>query len=126
MIFGMTSFAQKVASSEYSQTTETLPHFTGGNGAFYRYLDKNVKLPEGFDAETYLKENHNQFVPIAIGFTVDIDGSIVDVKIIENTNPLLDEKAKEIVANMPKWVPGTLDGKPVKVQYAIPVRFNLM
>lgn len=126
MVFGLVSFAQKVAPSTYSQSTETLPHFKGGEVAFYRYLDKHVKLPEGFDAATYLKENHNQYVPVTVGFTVDVDGSIVDVKVMENTNPLLAEKAKKIIANMPKWVPGTLEGEPVKVQYAIPVRFNLM
>ena len=112
----------------YEQTEkidQKMPQFPGGDNAFYDYLDENVKLPEGFDAETYMKENGNQFVPISVAFTIDVDGSIMNVKVIVGEDELLDEKAKQIVKNMPKWNPGYRGGIPVKVQYAIPVRFNL-
>ena len=105
---------------------EQMPHFKGGENAFFNYLDKNVKTPEGFDNETYVKEHGNQYVPISVYFTIDVDGSITDVDVLEKVDETLDKKAIEIVKNMPKWEPGTQNGKPIKVQYAIPVRFNLM
>ena len=73
-----------------------------------------------------MKKNKNIYVPVSVGFTVDVDGSIINVKVIDGEDELLDKKAVEIVQNMPKWEPGTQDGTPIKVQYAIPVRFNLM
>lgn len=130
LVLGVKGYTQnsksKVIASSEENIDQKLPQFPGGDDAFYSYLDKNVKLPEGFDKKEYLKKNKNIYVPISVGFTIDVDGSIVDVKVIDKTNKLLDQKAKEIVENMPKWEPGYQDGSPIKVQYAIPVRFNLM
>lgn len=129
-VFSVKGYAQEPKSKTLEETQEKveqkMPQFPGGNVAFYDYLDKNVLLPEGFDKKKYLKEHKNQFVPISVGFTVDVDGSIIDVKVIDGEEEALDKKAIEIVQNMPKWEPGTQDGTPIRVQYAIPVRFNLM
>ena len=128
--FSFLSFSQKPSHivKEENKTTvkEKMPQFPGGNNAFYDYLDENVLLPEGFDAKAFMERNGNQYVPVSVAFTIDIDGSITNVKVIDGEDEMLDEKAKQIVENMPKWDPGYRDGSPVKVQYAIPVRFNLM
>ena len=108
------------------EVKQKMPQFPGGDNAFYDYLDNSVALPEGFDKAAFLKKNNNQFVPINVAFTIDVDGSIVNVKVIDGEDELLDKKAKEIVEKMPKWEPGYQGDKPVKVQYAIPIRFNLM
>ncbi len=123
-------FAQKTANpasdSAEKTATEKMPQFPGGNNAFYDYLDDNVLLPKGFNAKAFMEEHGNQYVPVSVAFTIDVDGSITNVKVVDGEDELLDEKAKQIVENMPKWEPGYRNGSPVKVQYAIPVRFNLM
>jgi len=127
LIFAVKGYSQEAnLKGSEEKVEQTMPSFPGGDNAFYDYLDAKVVLPEGFDKVKYLEENKNQFVPVSVGFTIDVDGSIIDVKLIENVDELLDEKAKEIVAKMPTWNPGTQNGKPIKVQYAIPVRFNLL
>ena len=130
LVFSVKGYAQKSKKNTPVKTEEKgeekMPQFPGGNDAFYNYLDKNVSLPEDFDKKKYLKENKNQFVPVSVGFTIDVDGSITNVKVIDGADPKLDNKAKEIVKNMPKWDPGYQNGSPIKVEYAIPVRFNLM
>lgn len=120
--------AQNLANNTAAkkEVKQKMPQFPGGDNAFYAYLDNNIKLPEGFDKAAFLKKNNNQFVPINVAFTIDVDGSIVNVKVIDGEDELLDKKAKEIVEKMPKWEPGYQGDKPVKVQYAIPIRFNLM
>ncbi len=129
-VFGVKGYAQKSKSKTPVETevkvNQKMPQFPGGEKAFYAYLDENVVLPEGFNKKQYLKKHKNQYVPISVGFTIDVDGSIINVKVIDGENEALDKKAKEIVQNMPKWEPGYQDGNPIKVQYAIPVRFNLM
>lgn len=45
-------------------------------------------------------------------------------KVLQSTNPTLDEEALRIVSLMPKWKPGRQSGKPEKVRYAIPVTFE--
>jgi len=128
-VCGVTGFTQKSADTVGEENEEVIkdrmPQFTGGDNAFYDYLDKNVLLPKGFDGVAYMKEHGNQFVPISVTFTIDIDGSIINVKVVGETNKMLDDKAKKIVENMPRWEPGHRNGDPIKVQYAIPVRFNL-
>ncbi len=116
-----------VAGFVTAQEKTKMPHFPGGDDAFYNYLDENVDLPEGFNSKQYLKKHKNQFVPVSVGFTIDVDGSITNVKVIDGEHEALDKKAVEIVESMPKWVPGkTEDGKPIKVDFAIPIRFNLL
>ena len=116
--------AQNPSKERKNVVEEQLPHFKGGDNAFFEYLDRAVKTPAGFDNKAYVKSHGNQYVPVSVCFTVD--GTIKDVNVLEKVDEQLDEKAIEIVRNMPRWEPGTQNGKPVKVQYAIPVRFNLM
>jgi Ca-activated chloride channel family protein len=129
-IFGVNSYAQDSKGEQTEEKTQgiikKMPQFPGGDVAFYDYLDKNVNLPEEFNKEKYLKEHKNQFVPVTVSFTIDVDGSIIDIKIINKENEFLDKKAKEIVENMPKWEPGYQNGSPIKVEYSMPIRFNLM
>ena len=116
-----------VAGLVKAQEGTKMPHFPGGDDAFYAYLDTNVELPDGFNKKAFKKKYKNQFVPISVGFTVDVDGSITNVKVIDGENEELDKKAIEIVQSMPKWMPGkSEDGKPIKVDFAIPIRFNLL
>ena len=119
-VLSLASFGQS------EPTTKVMPEFPGGEDAFYAYLDQKVVVPTGFDKEKYLEENKNQYVPILVGFSVDVDGSITDVRVIDGAAEALDNKAKEIIEQMPKWKPGEIDGTPIQVQYAIPIRFNLM
>ena len=130
IVFSVKGYTQKTKSEtpvkNEKKSTEKMPQFPGGNDAFYDYLDKHVLLPEGFDKKKYLRANKNQLVPISVVFTIDVDGSITNVKVIDGENEELSKKAKEIVENMPKWDPGYQNGSPIKVEYAIPVRFNLM
>ena len=121
----LTKAQQQVENKDTIYISEKMPQFPGGDDAFYTYLDKNVHLPDGFDAAAYLVENGNQFVPISVAFTINVDGSIINAHVIEKVNEMLDNKAVEIIKNMPKWEPGFKNGKSIKVQYAIPVRFNL-
>ena len=129
VIFSLPTIAQQTADNaakEKTTTKQRMPQFPGGDDAFYAYLDNNVMLPSDFDKVAFHKKNKNQFVPINVAFTIDVDGSIVNVKVIDGEDEVLDKKAKEIVEKMPKWGPGYQEGKPIKVQYAIPIRFNLM
>lgn len=129
VMMSMPILAQQTADNGGGEKTEVkqkMPQFPGGDVAFYDFLDKNVQLPLGFDKEKYLNEHHNQFVPVSVGFTVDIDGSIINIKVIDGDDENLNIKAKEIVKKMPKWEPGYQNGSPIQVEFAIPIRFNLM
>ena len=84
----------------------------------FKYLSKNLEYP------TMASENGIQG-RVIVGFVVGKDGSISDVKVLRGIGGGCDEAAKEVIENMPKWNPGKQRGRPVKVQYTLPVIFKL-
>lgn len=97
---------------------EQMPQFPGGSSAMFEYLATSIKYPEKAE------ENGIQGRVICT-FVVNTDGSISDVKVSKSVDPTLDKEAKRIILEMPKWIPGRQDGKPVKVKYTVPVTFRL-
>lgn len=94
------------------------PEFQGGMAKMYEYLHKNTKYPDmEFDAGIQGK--------VYIEFVVEKDGSVEDVKVRRGVSPGLDKEALRAVKSMPKWSPGKMNGKAVKVRFTIPVDFKL-
>ena len=83
-----------------------------------QYLSKNIKYP------ATAHENGKQGRVIVM-FVVKKDGSISDVKTVRGVDPYLDKEALRVVSVMPRWKPGMQKGKPVSVQYTMPLMFRL-
>lgn len=62
---------------------------------------------------------------VIVQFIVDENGYIIEPNIVRSVEPSLDEEALRIIKTLPKWKPGTLQGKAVKVKYTVPVAFKL-
>ena len=62
---------------------------------------------------------------MAITFIIEKDGSIGEPEVVKSVNPYLDKEALRVISAMPKWKPGSQNGKPVRVKYTIPVNFKL-
>ena len=98
---------------------ENAPTFPGGTHAMYKYLAGNIKYPD--EAKAAGKQGR-----VMVKFVVRKDGSISDVSVVKSAGDAsLDKEAVRAVSSMPKWNPGTQGGKPVNVQYTIPVQFKL-
>jgi len=97
---------------------EAMPQFKGGSGELYSFLSSNIKYP------VMAKESGIQG-KVYVTFVVERDGSVTDVKLLRGIGGGCDEEAIRVVASMPKWTPGKQRGKPVRVQYNLPVRFTL-
>lgn len=117
---------QKVAdSSMNSKSTEktfdvveNMPSYPGGKDAMIAFLSSNMRYPDA------AKKNgiHGRVI---VSFVVDKDGSITETKVVRSVDPALDQEALRLVNSMPKWKPGTAEGKPVRVRYSIPFNFSL-
>ena len=99
---------------------ETMPEFPGGSAALFKYLGDNLKYP------VIAQENGIQGT-VTCQFTVNKDGSIVDVVAVRNSSgdPSLEKEAIRVVKSMPKWNPGKQRGQAVRVKYTLPVKFRL-
>lgn len=90
---------------------EPLPIFPGNLNAF---LLKNVKMPDSI-LDCYGR--------VVVGFTVRKDGSLSDLQILRNTANCaeLGWEVLRVFRAMPKWTPGTREGRPVDMEMFLPV-----
>ena len=98
---------------------DVLPEYPGGDEARMKFLQENLVYPK-FPRRPE-RDGH-----IVIGFVVEKDGSLTNFSIIKSESPALDEESLRIVKLMPKWIPGKLDGKVVRVQFQTPITFTFM
>lgn len=104
-------------SSKIFGAAEEMPSFPGGEKALMQYIKDNTYYPEE------MCEGAAQG-RVMVGFVINEDGSISDVKILRSLTPELDEVAVKIVKGMPRWNPGKQNGKAVKTKYTVPVSFR--
>ncbi len=97
---------------------EVDPEFPGGNEALYKYLAQNIKYPEKAKADKIEGR-------VVVGFVIEKDGSISNAEVRRSVNAEMDAEALRVINAMPKWQPGTMEGKPVRVHYNIPITFKL-
>ena len=109
--------AETKSGKEFPCIPETFPQFPGGHIALVEYLSKNIKFPKE-------KEKENVRARVVASFTVDKDGSITDAKIVRSQGEAFDNEALRVINGMPKWIPGTQNGKAVSVKYTLPITFS--
>lgn len=96
----------------------TPPSFPGGLDALLKFLGENIQYPE-------TARSANIEGVVTLSFIVEKDGSIGDTILLKDIGGGCGQEAIRVVRAMPKWIPGMVDGKPVKVRYTLPVRFRL-
>lgn len=112
------SIRQNDQSAEFVDF-ETMPEFPGGQQRLLAYLSENVRYPR------VAKENKIQG-RVVCSFIVEKNGKINDVQVVRSGgDPSLDKEAVRVIKSMPRWKPGTQEGKPVRVRFNIPINFQL-
>ena len=81
-----------------------------------RFVTKNTKYPP-------IAKDAGIQGTVFVYFIVDRNGDIKDAKVLRPVDSRLDKEALRVVKNLPKFEPGEQRGKPVNVQYTIPVKF---
>ena len=101
---------------------EEMPEYPGGMEAMKQYISDNLVVPEKYK-EMDAKAEYR----VLIRFVVAEDGSITQVETVkpEPAKKDLNDEAVRVVKGMPKWIPGKVEGKPVKVKYVLPILFKL-
>ena len=120
-----------------------MPSFRGGQQALFRFLSEEVRYP-------ILAMEQGVQAKVICSFVVEKDGSITDISLLNITNISVSRQesrqesmllsgltsaeikaveamvaeAMRLIKAMPKWKPGTQDGKLVRVRYAVPINFR--
>ena len=122
MLIGSMAVAQSVDATPVEETiysvVETDPEYPGGIDALYKYLVTNAHYPEN-------ARQHGIQGTVYITFIIERDGSISNVKVLRSPSDELSAEAVRLVKAMARWKPGKQNGKPVRVQFNLPINFSL-
>jgi|ERR1035437_3855258 protein TonB len=95
-----------------------MPSFPGGEAELTKFLGKQLIYPK-FPLDNGIQGT------VFVTFVVNQDGSLSDIKLLNNVDKFLNEEAVRVVKKMPKWNPGKQNGNPVRVQLNLPVKFKI-
>jgi TonB family protein len=90
---------------------ETTPEFPGGLEALRAFINKNLNIK-------------GESGVVDVFFVIDKEGDVKSVKVLKSLSDKADAEAIRIVKQLPKWKPGTQNGKAVNVSYTIPINFS--
>jgi len=103
-------------SSIIEDPVEPGPSFPGGQKAWGKFLTENLKWPDPvIDAQG----------KVYIGFIVESDGRLTNIKIIRGIVAPFDNEALRVIKKSPKWKPKIINGIPVRSGYTVPISFVL-
>ena len=109
---------EEAEEQEIFLVVESPPSFPGGEKARKRFLGENLKYPQ------MAKESGIQG-KVYVTFVVEPNGSVTHIKILRGIGGGCDEEAIRVTKLMPKWIAGKQRGKPVRVQFNMPIKFTL-
>jgi TonB family protein len=117
---GRTETVPPPSSSEdpIFEAVEQQPEFQGGPAAMMQWLNESMRYP----TEALQQGIQGR---VTVGFVVEKDGSLTDVRILRGVDPLLDAESVRVVQLMPNWQPGRQGGEVVRVRYNLPLTFRL-
>lgn len=108
-----------VATSEpaYIEVEES-PKFPGGDAGRIRFLQENINYPKkarkkGIQGTVY------------VSFIIEKSGHVSEAWVVRGIGGGCDEEAIRVIKKMPRWKPGKQSGKPVRVQFNMPLKFTL-
>lgn len=110
---------KKTAGQEdIAEFAETMPSFVGGEIAFQQYLRDTLHYPK---AEREAGKSGTVYVK----FCVEKDGSISNVTVVKEVPgaPGFTNEAIRVISEMPKWNPGLMNGRAIRVWVTQPVKF---
>jgi TonB family protein len=98
---------------------EELPAYPNGHYGLLQYVrEKQKVLEKKMSAEGQKLEGK-----ATVGFTVDENGKVTNVQVLEKTTDVAADALSAIVQGMDDWSPGKQRDKPVPVNFAIPLEF---
>ncbi|WP_207428350.1 M56 family metallopeptidase [Pedobacter sp. SYSU D00535] len=96
---------------------DKLPEFPGGIEKFYKFVGNNYQIP------AILKEKGVKGRLIAT-FVVEKDGTLSGIRSLRDLGHGTGEELVRVLQSGGKWIPGVANGKPVRIQYTLPVMLN--
>jgi hypothetical protein len=131
----------ELSVNEINETSEEVPFDVIERVPIYKGCDENMgnqAIKECFNEQvnnliaknfnTQLADRfglpNNSMLKINVFFKISTNGEIIDI-IARSAYPELEAEAIRVVKLIPKLKPGLIEGKPVRVPYFLPIKFQV-
>jgi len=104
-------------TSAYS-IVEEMPEYKGGIDELLKFIATNTHYPDS--AKWNMIEG-----TVYVSFIIEGDGTSSEHKVVRGVNPWLNEEALRVCRLIQYEKGGRQSGKPVRVQFTLPLRFQL-
>lgn len=94
------------------------PEPPGGMAAFRKWIADNFQYPQG-------AIDQGVKGAVEMTFVVEKDGSLTDIKVVRDLGYGTGQAGINLLKRAKKWSPGIQNGRPVRVQYKLPIRLDL-
>ena len=109
----------EIIEEEIFECAEEMPTFQGGDlSKFRNWMQWNVKYPQTA-LENGIQGN------VVVKFIIEKNGKLSNIQIIQSPDKTLSDAVVQVLQRSPKWKPGLLRNKPVRVTYTLPVSFKI-
>lgn len=95
-------------------SVELMPEYPGGIEKFYQWVGGNYDYPPA--AQDAMVSGR-----MIVSFVVEKDGSLTDIQVPKDLGFGTGEAAKKLLTKSKKWKAGQQNGRPVRVQYTLPI-----
>lgn len=101
------------------ESADVNPSFVGGVHDLMLFLQHTIRYPS--DAREHGLEGK-----VIVKFYIDLDGSVKDIRILKDgVGGGCAQEALRVCSMMPKWIPASNKGKPVRMYFTLPITFKL-
>lgn len=119
-VVNLENLSNPIEGAETFTVVDKMPIFPGGNDSLMVYFANNVVYPN------YERKNKIEGTVYA-SYIIDQYGKAVEAKIIRSVKGSVnfDDEVLRVINSLPIHEPGEQNGKKVRVQYTVPIKFNL-
>jgi periplasmic protein TonB len=109
---------ETITEVETVLVSEVMPAFPSEYGSIGSFLGSKLRYPNQASANGITGKVYVEFV-------IDENGNMILPKIVKGLGYGCDEEVLRILAMMPQWSPGKMNGRGVRVKMTMPVNFKL-
>lgn len=111
-----------IATSDPLQNNDSIdyraPVFIAENASLYTYIAKHTYYPQ--QARDHLIEGR-----VFLRFELSSSGKVENVCVLRGVDPILDKEAMRVIRELPYQKAAELEGKPIGMCFAMPIKFRL-
>lgn len=113
-----TVFDATTSSDAIYTNPQVEPSFPGGTQGLNKFLAENIKYP-------YNALDNSITGTVRVSFIIEKDSSLSNITMLHDIGGSCGAEVVRIIRLMPKWIPAKQDGKAVRSQFNLPVKFDL-